>query len=155
MSLVEKIKEDRITALKAGDKARSGFLSFLHAECVRIGKDDAKGPRETTDAEAIQKIKKLIDSGKAVRESLVAHPTPGHETQIAKADGEISIMESYLPKQLTEDELRVVIDQAVATIPAPVSMKNMKIVMAYLEAHYQGQYDRGSASQIAKSKLSA
>ena len=55
---MEKIKQDRIAAMKAKDSQKSTFLSTLYAEAAMVGKND--GNRDTTDEETVKVIKKYI-----------------------------------------------------------------------------------------------
>ena len=70
-----------------------------------------------------------------------------------KEQAEIKIIEVFLPKQLTDDEVKSVIEKIIASVGA-TSIKDMGKVMASLKADYAGQLDFGKASSVIKSLLS-
>lgn len=71
-----------------------------------------------------------------------------------KEDGEIAVIESFLPKQLSDEEAAQVISDIIAKTGA-AGIKDMGKVMAELKANYAGQLDMGKAGGVIKQKLSA
>ncbi|PZO82775.1 MAG: glutamyl-tRNA amidotransferase [Micavibrio aeruginosavorus] len=92
-------------------------------------------------------IKQRAESSKIFREN--------NRPELAdKEDGEIAVIQSFLPKQLSDDEVAKVIEQIIAETGA-AGIKDMGKVMAELKAKYAGQLDMGKAGGVIKQKLSA
>lgn len=95
--IIEKMKADQLAFRKVGNKEKAATLTYL------LGKlSQSKNP---TDEDAIALIKSTV---KATRASL-----QGHEEQLKYYEEEISFMESYLPPQLSEEDIRDFLDTAV------------------------------------------
>lgn len=92
-------------------------------------------------------IKQRQESSKIFREN-------GRPELADKEDGEIAVIESFLPKQLSDDEVAKVVADIIAKTGA-AGIKDMGKVMAELKANYAGQLDMGKAGGVIKSKLSA
>ena len=92
-------------------------------------------------------IKQRTESSKIYREN--------NRPELAeKEDGEIAIIQSFLPKQLSDDEVAKVIDDLISATGA-AGIKDMGKVMGELKAKYAGQVDMGKAGGVIKQKLSA
>lgn len=137
MLLIEKIKSDSLIARKNKLK-ESALLVTLFAESAKIGKDS--GNRDTTDSEVISVIKKFIEGA---RETI---RLGGNREEL---EFEISILEKYLPEQLSYDELFAIISKIVEE----KSPKNMGVVMGILKTEYANLYDGAIASKIVKELL--
>jgi len=141
MSLIQEIKDDQVACRKAGDKRKAATLTVLYSEAAMVGK--TKGNRESTDEEVIKIAKSFI---KHIDETLKVCPP---EVQTEPLQAEKKLIERYLPKQLTEDELKTIISVMVTenkyTMP-----KDMGKVMKDLAAKYPGKYDGKIASAIAR-----
>lgn len=92
-------------------------------------------------------IKQRNESSKIFREN-------GRAELADKEDGEIAVIESFLPQQLSDDEVAKVVEGIIASTGAS-SIKDMGKVMAELKANYAGQLDMGKAGGVIKQKLSA
>ena len=151
--LVEKIKEDRITALK-GRNPNHSFLATLYSDIVRVGKDD--GNRETTDVEAIRVIKKYLKSNEETLSILDEVSSEHSDNARVKVLAEKVILETYLPKQLTEDQIKDIVGDIINSLtndPEQVSMKMMGVVMKKLNEDYAGQFDGKMGSTVVKDML--
>lgn len=139
--LLEKIKADQLSARKAGNKLNAVLLTTLIGEATMIGKN--AGNRDTTDEETNKVIVKFI---KGIDESLnyikngTADSLP--DDRIVTLEKEKEVLEKYLPKQLTVDELKAIILKEFTDKP------NVGQVMAYLKANYSGLYDGKVASGL-------
>ena len=71
-----------------------------------------------------------------------------------KEEGEIAVIESFLPQQLSDEEVAKVVGEIIAATGA-AGIKDMGKVMAELKAKYAGQLDMGKAGAVIKQKLSA
>ncbi|MFA5592424.1 MAG: GatB/YqeY domain-containing protein [Micavibrio sp.] len=92
-------------------------------------------------------IKQRTESAKIYREN--------NRAELAeKEEAEIATIESFLPQQLSDEEVAKVIEEIIASTGA-ASIKDMGKVMGELKTRYAGQLDMGKAGGVIKSKLSA
>ena len=150
--MLNRIKDDMLMARKNKDKVVSNLLITLYSEASMVGKND--GNRETTDIEVLKTIKKFIKNDK---ETLMGHielSSEGETTEVMETlKKEISILEMYIPEQLTEIELTGIISTVVAE-NSICNMKGMGLIMKSLKEKYDGLYDGKLASLIVKKILS-
>lgn len=144
--LKNRITDDVKVAMKAGDKARLTTLRMLAAELKQREVVDAV---EMTDAVVIAAIEKMIkqrrDAEKQYRD--------GGRPELADAEAaEIGVLSSYLPQQLTDDEVGALIVQAIAETGA-AGAKDMGKVMAWLKPKVAGRADMGKLSGLIKARL--
>jgi uncharacterized protein YqeY len=146
MNLIKQIQTDQLTARKCRDTIRANLLTTLLGEASMIGKND--GNRESTDLEVTQVIKKF---SKNAQETLtIAESNSDPRAEYIKA--ELLILDDYLPKQMTEQELRSIIQNAIDLLPEK-SPKQMGVVMKDLTSSYGGTYDGQLASKLVKELL--
>lgn len=143
--LLETINQDRNEARKMKYTATATLLTTLYSEAQMVGKND--GNRETTDTEVVAVIKKFLKNLEETMNNL-----PETDERYAIAQTEHATLLHYLPQQLTEEELREVIEDLIQTNDV-TSMKDMGFVMTELKAYYDGQYDGKTASQIVREVL--
>lgn len=153
MSVIENIKKDFMEARKVAiktkaelDVLKSSLLSTLVSEINMIGKND--GNRETTIEEAMKVIQKFVKNAEETLSIAIKN-----NKAIEAIEAELTILKSYLPKQLSAEELESEVKAIVAELEDK-SAKAMGKVMAELKARFNGQYDGKLASQIVKSNLS-
>lgn len=142
--LINTIKADRMAAMKARDAARVSILTTLFSEASRPGLDDGK--RLSTDAEVVQVCKKFV---KSITETITNMKERNQVAELAAYELELDIVNSYIPKQMNEDELRSVIVTFVESNPGC----NMGQVMKHLKANHDGLYDGRAASTLAKAVI--
>ena len=146
MSILKKIETDIVTAMKARDAVTLGVLRMLSNRIKMVAKND--GNRDIMETDVITGIQKSIKETAETREIYIQK---GMET--IEQDTEISILEGYLPKQMTETEIRTLIEQVIADNQSgekPLAGKAlMGPVMQKLKSEYSGQYDPRLASKLA------
>ena len=109
-----------------------------------------KGKEKADDTELLAMMQTMI---KQRTESAKIY-LEGNRPELAeKEQAEIKIIEGFLPKQLTDDEVKSVIEKIITSVGA-TSIKDMGKVMSSLKADYAGQLDFGKASSVIKSLLS-
>lgn len=153
MSTREKINTAMKDALKNKEMERVSAIRLITAAIK--DKDIAsrtEGRNEGIDESAIlsllqSMIKQRNESAKIFREN-------NRPELAAKEEGEIAVIEAFLPKQLSDEEVAGVIEGIIASTGAS-SIKDMGKVMAELKANYAGQIDMGKAGGVIKQKLSA
>ena len=142
-----KIYADLVAAMKQQDKER---LSVLRIVKGAIQLEEINLKHELTDEETISVLAKQIK----IRRESIAEFQKGNRTDLVEStEKEISILNEYMPEQLSEEEVIKVIDEAFATIN-PTSQKDMGKVMGYVTPKLKGRTDMSNVSQIIKSRLS-
>ena len=140
------ILEDLKTAMKNQDKER---LSVIRMVKGAIQMSELNKKHELSDAEVIDVISKEI---KTRKDSINEFKKGNREDLIEKTQKETDILQTYLPKQLSEEELNEIIDKVFDKIK-PESSKDMGMVMKELKPLINGKADMGIVSKIVKTKL--
>ena len=147
MSLMEQVEKDIITAMKAKDSLKVSTLRMMKSALgnylIQVKKDKAD------DTEVLSIIAK---QAKQRRESVESFEKAGRKDLSDKEKAELAILESYLPKQLTDDELRAAVQNAIAKSDAkgPADMgKLMKVLMPLV----QGKADGKRIQEVVKTLL--
>jgi len=141
------LNDELKTALRSGDKLRLSVLRLLSA-LIKNREVEKRGP--LTDAEILQAI---IASCKQRQDSIEQFKQGGRADLVEKESAELSILQSYLPAPLTEDELRALIRQAIQDVQA-ASPKDMGKVMAALMPKVAGRADGKAVSALVREMLS-
>ena len=142
-------------ALKEAMKAKAELtVSTVRLIIARLKEQDiearGRGKAEGIgDAEIQQMLQGMI---KQRRDSIVLYEQGKRPELVAKEQGEIAIIERFLPQQLGEAELESAVKTVIAELGAQ-GMKDMGRVMAALRERHAGQIDAGKASQVAKRLL--
>ena len=137
-------------AMKAGDKRRVSTLRLVNSAVKNAdieARGHGKGP--LSDDELLGLMQKMI---KQRHESVELYEKGGRPELAAQEREEIDIIASYLPKQMSDAEMRAAIEAAVAETGA-AGMKDMGKVMAALKARHSGKMDFAKASGLVKARL--
>jgi uncharacterized protein len=138
------------TALKAGDKTRTGTLRLISAAIKdRDIAARGAGKGEASDSELLDVLAKMV---KQREESRNIYEDAGRPELAAQEAAEIAVITEFLPKQLSDAETARAIDAALAESGA-VTVKDMGKVMGALKSRYAGQMDFAKAGAIVKAKL--
>lgn len=153
MSLKQVIAEDLKTAMKlrAQDRVetlRMARARMLEAE-VSLRASMGRG-YELSDEEA---IKALAGYAKQRRDSIESYRQAGREDLAAKEEAELAIIQEYLPRQLGEDDVRAIVEQAIQSTGA-TSTRQMGQVMKAVMPQVQGAADGKLVSRIVNELLS-
>jgi uncharacterized protein YqeY len=146
MSLKERLQEDWKQALKAKDKFRANTISMAKAAVLLVEKTDN---RVVNDDEIIEILAREI---KQRREAMLEFEKGNRQDLVDKAKVEIEILLSYLPQQLSEEEICEIVRKAVDEVGAS-SMKDMGKVMVVIMPKTKGKADGKLVSQIVKQYL--
>jgi uncharacterized protein YqeY len=146
----EKINADLKQAMKAGEKDRVGTLRLMNA-AIKSADIDARpsGKDKIADSDILSVLAKMI---KQRRDSIEQYKAGGRQDLADKEAAEITIIEAYLPKQMSEAEAKAAI-AAVIKETGAAGPKDMGKVMGALKARYAGQMDFGKASGVVKELL--
>ena len=147
-SLVATVKAAMKVAMKARAKARLSTIRLIQAEFKRVEVDERI---EIDDPRALTIMDKMV---KQRRDSVNQFQTAGRDELAAIELAEIAVIQEFLPQQLSEAEIVVVIDEALASIDA-TGMAAMGPLMGVIKPKLQGRADMGAVSKIVKAKLTA
>ena len=136
MSLKEKLAEDLKSSMKNKDTVRKNTVQLVRTAILQVEKDN----KVTLDDEDILEV--IAKQLKQRKDSLPEYEKSGREDLISQLKQEMECLMEYLPKQLTEDELRPI---------GATSMKDMGKVMEYVMPKVKGRADGKAVSTIAKS----
>ncbi|MBU5449927.1 GatB/YqeY domain-containing protein [Acetivibrio sp. MSJd-27] len=147
MALKEKLMEDMKSAMKEKDLVKKNTIQFVRAAILQVEKDN----KVTLDDEGITEI--LAKEVKKRKDSLPEYEKSGRQDLIDTLNREIEIILAYLPKQLTKEELTVIVKEAVEAVGAK-DMKDMGKIMGYVLPKIKGVGDGKTVNEIAKEILS-
>jgi uncharacterized protein YqeY len=145
--LKQKVLEDIKSAMKAGEKDRLSVLRMLSSEIKNREVIDAV---TITDAVVIASIEKML---KQRRDSENQYRAGGRPELADKEAAEITVLQQYLPQQLSAAEIDALITQAVAETGA-AGPADMGKVMGWIKPKVAGKVDMGKLSGLIKAKLS-
>jgi hypothetical protein len=152
MGLREDVSAALKDAMKAGDKKRLSTLRLMQAA---IKDKDINSRTEghdsalTADSGIVELFAKMV---KQRQDSIAAYEQGGRPELAQNERDEIAVIQSFMPKQMTEEEATAAVAQVIKDVGA-TSVKDMGKVMAELKARFAGQMDLGKAGGIVKSLL--
>ena len=145
--LQQRINDDVKTAMRSKDKERLGVLRLITAAFKQKEVDERI---ELDDTMVLAIMNKMT---KQIRDSIDQFEQAGRDDLVAKEAFELEIIQEYLPAQLTEDEISLIIAECVEASGAE-SAKDMGKVMGLLKPRLQGRADMGKVSGLVKQQLS-
>jgi uncharacterized protein YqeY len=146
MSLKERITDDMKAAMRSGEKERLGLIRMITSAIKQREVDE----RITLDdSQVLSVLEKMI---KQRKESLVQFQAGNRQDLVEKEAAEITLLQAYLPSQLSDAEIDVLINETVAATGA-TSIKDMGKVMAIIKGKAQGRADMGKVGAKIKAKL--
>ena len=146
MSILDQVKADVTTALKAGDRTTARALRLVSSELQKAHKEAGDG--RVDDVAVLQRERKRR------LESATAYRDGGREDLAEAEEREAALIENYLPAQLSDDELHALVGDAVAEVGA-ASPKEMGRVMSVVMPRIAGRADGRRVSAAVKEKLTA
>ena len=147
MALSKQIVTDLTTAMKAQDVARTSTLRMVKA--AMMNRQIEKGS-ELDDEEMQKLLRSLV---KQRRDSIEQYEKAGRQELVDKEQAEIDVIETYLPKAISKDEIEQVVAAVIAETGAS-SMKDMGKVMKAAQAALAGKNADGRiVSEVVKAKL--
>ena len=147
MRLKDQITEDMKTAMRAKDSVRLGAIRLLLAAIKQREVDERI---ELTDADVITVIEKML---KQRRDSITAFES-AKRTDLADIEKfEVTVLQTYMPKQMSEAEISAIVDQVIADSGAQ-GAKDMGKVVGLVKPLVAGMADMGKVSGLIKARLS-
>ena len=147
MDLKTRLGEDFKQALRSGDKLRVSVIRLLTA-LIKNREVEKRGP--LTDAEVLQAI---VASCKQRQEAIEPYRQGGRQDLVDKESAELEILQSYLPKPLTSEELHTMVLEAIREVQA-TSPKEMGKVMGVLMPRVTGRADGKMVNTLVREALS-
>ena len=145
--LKQLITDDMKLAMKAQDKSA---LKAIRMILGAIKQKEIDERINLDDTQVLAVIQKMV---KQRKDSISQFSDAGRSDLVEVEEAELSIINNYMPKQLSEAEIEVAVVKAIADSGAN-SMKDMGKLMGILKGQLDGKADMGQVSQLIKSKLS-
>ena len=133
--------------MRAKDAVRLESIRLLRAAIKRREVDERI---DLTDEDVVSVVQKMVKQGK---DSIALFEQGGREDLVQKEAATLAVLETYLPEQLDEQALLILIEKAVSESGAQ-TVRDMGKVMGLLKPQVQGQADMGVVSGLIKQKLS-
>ena len=146
MSLVEKLKQDMITAMKEKDKERLTVIRMVKAA---LDKERIDQKKEINDDLLIDVVNKQT---KMRNDSIEEFKKANRTDLVEQAEKELAILKDYLPEQLKEEVVKSIIEEVITSLEA-TSIKDMGKVMKEVTPKVKGRFDMKTVSEIIKEKL--
>ena len=146
MHLITRIEGELKEARLAREDDRRDALTLILSSLRSAEKELQRPLSEDEELQVLQRERKRrIEAAEAFREA-------GREEQAAKEEGELAILEEFMPAPLSEEELERIVDDAIAENKA-TSMRDMGRVMADVMPQIAGRADGSAVSQLVREKL--
>ena len=144
--LTDRIKEDMKASMKGGDKARLGVIRLILAAIKQVEVDERI---QLDNDRVILVLDKML---KQRRESIRQFADAGRHDLVAIEEAEILVIQDFLPQELREEEIDMMVNSAVNESGAE-SVKDMGKVMGLLKVKMQGRADMSVVSAKIKAAL--
>ncbi|CDQ18044.1 hypothetical protein SAMN05192559_102215 [Halobacillus karajensis] len=148
MTITDRLTQDMKTAMKARDKEKLSTIRMVKAsmqnEAIKLGKDSLSEEEELTVLS--REVKQRNDSLHEFKEA-------GREDLVEGLEREIEILQVYMPKQLTDEELKQVVDEAIEEVGA-TSKSDMGKVMSAVMPKVKGKADGSKVNKLVLQQLS-
>jgi len=154
MSIKSKLEGEIKDALRAGDKLRLSCLRMLKARVVDAEVAARSKRGKTAELDDDEELAVIATYAKQRRDSIDSYVAGGREDLAGKERQELDIVNSYLPQQLSEGELRGIVEQAIAEAGAS-SAADLGKVMKILMPRVKGTADGKLVSRIVRETLAS
>ena len=145
--MYDKIKNDIVNALKEKDTLKLQTLRGIKGE---VDLEHINKKVEINDDLVLTILSRGI---KTRRESITEFEKGNREDLISKTNSEIELLQTYLPKQLSDEEINEILDNAFSKVN-PTSQKDMGLIMREVTPILKGKADMGKVSNFIKERLS-
>lgn len=138
--LIDQLKKENMLALKNKEANKRAVLSVIINKYMVLGYEAKANGKELTDVDLIQIINKTL---KELEEEKASYERANRVDSIKDVEEQIACISSYLPKMMSEDEIK--------TIILSLEDKSIPSVMKYFKQNYAGKCDMGLVNKILKS----
>ena len=146
MTLSERINNDLKEAMKSKDSFRLSVIRMVKG-AMQLAKPNPR--EELTDDDVITVISKQI---KMRNDSIKEFESAGRSDLVEQNKKEIEILNTYMPKQLSEEELTEIIDKVFEEVK-PTSQKDMGLIMKNISPLVKGKADMSLVNKLVKERL--
>ena len=146
MTLKERLTEDMKSAMRAGEKDRLSVVRMILAGIKQREVDERIALDDTQVLSVLEKM------AKQRKESITQFESGGRADLVAKENAELTLIQSYLPAQMSDAELDAMIAEAIATTGA-TTVRDMGKVMGIVKTKAAGRADMGAVGARIKQKL--
>jgi uncharacterized protein len=146
MSLKERITDDMKAAMRSGEKERLGVIRMITAAIKQREVDERIS---LDDTQVLSVLEKML---KQRKESLVQFQAGNRQDLVDKEAAEITLLQGYLPSQLSDAEIDALIQEAI-TATGAASIKDMGKVMGLIKGKAQGRADMAAVGAKIKARL--
>lgn len=144
----DRIREDMKAAMRSHDAAR---LSTIRLLLAAIKQREIDEQIEAGDEDVLAVIGKMV---KQRRDSVEQYRSGGREDLAANEQAEIDVLSTYLPQQLSDEEVAAIVEEAVAEV-GMTGIAAMGKVMSVVKPRVNGRADLGKVSALIKARLTA
>lgn len=148
MSLKTQLTEDMKTAMRAKDQVSLSTIRLINAAIKQFEVDERT---EADDAKVISILTKMV---KQRKDSAKIYTEAGRQDLADKENAEIETLNRYLPQMMSAEEIKTVVDAAIAETGAS-GMGDMGKVMGVLKTRLAGKADMGEVNKVLKTALTA
>ena len=146
MSLIVRLEEELKQAMVARDESRRDALRLILSSLRSAEKELQRPLHDDEELQVLQRERKRrLEAAEAFRSG-------GREEQALSEEGELAVLEEFMPAPLSEDELEEIIDDAIAEVGA-TSIRDLGRVMADVMPQVSGRADGSVVSQLVREKL--
>ncbi len=142
MTLREQLTEDMKTAMRAHDSEKLGVIRFLISDLRNFEIDN--GPQD--DAGIVKVIAKQV---KQMKDAISEFEKGGRSDLVTQEQAKVAILETYLPEQMSETQLKAIVEAAVADTPD----KSMGAIMNKVLPQVAGKADGATVSRLVREAL--
>ncbi len=146
MNLIATMQKELTAAMKDRDAERRDALRLILSSLQSAEKELQRPLSEDEELQVLQRERKRR------LESVEAFEKAGRDESAAKEQGELEVLEEFMPEPLSEDDLERIVDDAIAEVGA-TSMRDLGRVMADVMPQIAGRADGSAVSQIVREKL--
>lgn len=148
MSLKTQLTEDMKTAMRAKDQVSLSTIRLINAAIKQFEVDERT---EADDAKVISILTKMV---KQRKDSAKIYTEAGRQDLADKENAEIEILNRYMPQMMSAEEIKTVVEAAIAETGAS-GMADMGKVMGVLKTRLAGKADMGEVNKVLKAALTA
>lgn len=148
MSLKTQLTEDMKTAMRAKDQVSLSTIRLINAAIKQFEVDERT---EADDSKVISILTKMV---KQRKDSAKIYTEAGRQDLADKENAEIEILNRYLPQMMSAEEIKTVVEAAIAETGAS-GMADMGKVMGVLKTRLAGKADMGEVNKVLKTALTA
>ncbi len=146
MSVLGRLEEEVKDAMRARDNTRRDALRLILSSLRSAAKELQRPLSDEEELQVLQRERKKRN------EAADAFRNGGREEQAQQEEGELAILEEFMPEPLAEEEIERIVDDAIAENKA-TNMRDMGRVMADVMPQIAGRADGSAVSQIVREKL--